>query len=187
MGQSVNKNIKSNKCLIVLENNVTVFFCVCFLSPFFNIFCHIAQRYSSKVGGAFWCVWQGCCRCRVMGYYSCTIEFIIVSFIYSSLSLVKCPCQTLIHLIPWLSILTASRQKGQYFLWYVSELYNIDSGTAFGKAGSFKQSWKDRNMMYYNHMLLVGLIKISLFRHSRAYFKSAHKRYASAHTQDQQK
>lgn len=41
--QSVNKETKGRKCLIVLEKDV---------SQFFNIFCPDAQRYCSRVGGA---------------------------------------------------------------------------------------------------------------------------------------
>lgn len=117
-GQSVNKETKGEKCLIVLEKDVP---------QFFNIFCPDAQRYCSRVGGAGRCVWQGCCRCRVMGHYSRAIDFITVPLTYPSLTLSKCPCQALIHLISWLSILTAFGQKGQYFLRRVPELYNTDS------------------------------------------------------------
>lgn len=114
-----------------------------------------------------------------MGHYSRTIEFITVSFIYSSLTLIKCPCQSLIHLIPWLSILTAFGQKGQYFLWPVSDLCIIDSRTP--KLVHLSRV-KRMETWCITIMLLVGFIKISLFRHSQAYFRSAHKRYASAHT-----
>jgi len=115
---SVNKETKGEKCLIVLEKDVP---------QFFNIFCPDAQRYCSRVGGMGRCVWQGCCLCRVMGHYSRAIDFITVPLTYSSLTLSKCPCQLLIHLIPWLSILMAFGQKGQYFLWRAPELYKNDS------------------------------------------------------------
>lgn len=125
-----------------------------------------------------------------MGHYSRTIDFITVPLTYPSLTLSKCPCQPLIHLIPWLSILTAFGQKGQYFLWRVPECYNIDSKKR--KRKERKRKWRSRlhkeccedgNMMYCNHMLPVGFIKFSLFTHSQAYFKCTHKkRYASAHT-----
>lgn len=45
--QSVNKETKGEKCLIVLEKDVP---------QFFNIFCPDAQRYCSRVGGAGRCV-----------------------------------------------------------------------------------------------------------------------------------
>lgn len=89
--QSVNKETKGEKCLIVLEKDVP---------QFFNIFCPDAQRYCSRVGGVGRCVWRGFCRCRVMGHYSRAIDFITVPLTYPSLTLSKCPCQPLIHLIP---------------------------------------------------------------------------------------
>lgn len=45
--QSVNKETKGEKCLIVLEKDVP---------QFFNIFCPDAQRYCRRVGGAGRCV-----------------------------------------------------------------------------------------------------------------------------------
>lgn len=116
--QSVNKETKGGKSLIVLEKDVP---------QFFNIFCPDAQGHCSRVGGVGRRVWQGCCRCRVMGHYSRTIDFITVPLTYPSLTLSKCPCQPLIHLIRWLSILMAFGQKGQYFLRSAPELYNTDS------------------------------------------------------------
>lgn len=47
--------------------------------------------------------------------------------------------------------------------------------------------WKHSNMMYCNHMLGVGIIKLSLFTHSLAYFRHLCKRYASAHTRTGEK
>ncbi len=172
--QSVNKETKGEKCLIVLEKDVP---------QFFNIFCPDAQRYCSRVGGAGRSVWQGCCRCWVMGHYSRAIDFITVPLTYPSLTLSKCPCQPLIHLIPWLSILTAFGQKGQYFLWRVPELYNTDSKTK--ELASSKQCRKDGNMMYCNHTLPVGFIKLSLFAHSQACCKRTHKKGMHQHTQGQ--
>lgn len=77
-----------------------------------------------------------------MGHYSRTIDFITVPLTYPSLTLSKCPCQPLIHLIPWLSILTAFGQKGQYFLWRVPECYNIDSKKR--KRKERKRKWRSR-------------------------------------------
>lgn len=163
--QTVNKETKGEKCLIVLEKDVP---------QFFNIFCPDAQRYCSRVGGAGRCEWRGCCRSRVMGHYSRTIDFITVPLTYPFLTLYKCPCQPLIHLIPWLSILTAFGQKGQYFLLRAPELYNTDSKKT--KALLSKHCRKDGNMMYCNHTLAVGFIKFSLFTHSQAYCERTHKK-----------
>lgn len=175
--QTVNKETKGEKRLIVLEKDVP---------QFFNIFCPDAQRYCSRVGGAGEvCVWQGCCRCRVMGHYSRAIDFITVPLTYPSLTLSKCPCQPLIHLIPWLSILTAFGQKGQYFLWCAPELYN----TVWKWRRWLHQSSarKDGNMMYCNHTLPVGFIKFSLFTHSQAYCKGTHKNCMHHHTRGQER
>lgn len=162
--QSVNKATKGERCLIVLEEDVP---------PCFNIFCPDAQRYCSRVGGAGQCVWQGCCRCRVMGHYSRTIDFITVPLTYPSLTLSKCPCQPLIHLIPWLSILMAFGQKGQYFC---GVYLNVTAFTQKKKLPSSRKCREDGNMMYCNHMLPVGFIKFSLFTHSQAYFKCTHRK-----------
>lgn len=48
--QSVNKETKGEKCLIVLEKDVL---------QFFNIFCPDAQGYCSRVGGVGRCVCGG--------------------------------------------------------------------------------------------------------------------------------
>lgn len=89
--QSVNKETKGGKCLIVLEKDVP---------QFFNIFCPDAQGYCRGGRRGEVCVWRVCCRCRVMGHYSRAIDFITAPLTYPSLTLSKCPCQPLIHLIP---------------------------------------------------------------------------------------
>ena len=143
---------------------------------------------AAGVGGELGrCVWQGgggeCCRCRVMGHYSRAIDFITVSLTYPSLTLSKCPCQPLIHLIPWLSILTAFGQKGQYFFPpRVPELCNTHSGTEAPASSTQRQ--QDGNMMYCNHTLPVGFIKFSWLTHSQARCERTHKKVCISSHED---
>lgn len=126
-----------------------------------------------------------------MGHYSRTIDFITVPLTYPSLTLSKCPCQPLIHLIPWLSILTAFGQKGQYFLWRVPECCNINSKKRERKQR--KQKWRSRLHQRSAARMETWCIAIICYQLVSLNFHCSHthrhilsvrtkKRYASAHT-----